>query len=105
MNKWLRWAFFFKDGKYSYGKWNQPDDGRARICQAMPNIDRVEIHAKMMAEDQRTEVLAVMDGVKYKKIMFDMQQVFSPMYGMTVPKLQGMRLVSNQGEELKVIGG
>ena len=105
MKKWLRWAFYYKDGKYVYGKWNEPDDSRARLCQAKPDIDRVEIQAKMMSEDQRTEVMASLDGVKYKKIMFDMQQIFAPMYGMTIPKLQGMRLVDNQDQELKVIGG
>jgi hypothetical protein len=104
MKKWLRWAFYYEDGSHKYGMWNVPDDVKARICQAKQGIERVEIHAKMIEEDQRTEVMASLNGVQYKKIMFDMKQVFSPIYGTTSPVLIGMRLVNNEDEQIKVMG-
>jgi hypothetical protein len=104
MKTWLRWAFYFTDGKYAYGKWNQPDDERARDLQKKPNIDRVEIHGKMLSEDQRTEVLASLSGDKYKKLIFDMSQVFVPSYGMKLPVMKGIRLMDIDGNEKQVMG-
>ena len=104
MKTWLRWAFYYDDGKYSYGMWNNPDADRAKSLQLVPNIERVEIHGKTMGGDQSTNVLASLKGEDYKKIVFDMSQIFIPSSGMSIPKMSGMRLVNKNGEEIKVKG-